>query len=53
MEVLPETLINRVVRTSKEVKLTVTTASKKNGLKKLVAYTMIKIREVGRYVVIT
>ena len=29
----PETLINNVVRTSNAVRLTVTTASKKNGLK--------------------
>ena len=34
---LPDTLINKVVRTSREVRLTVTTASKKKGLKKLVA----------------
>ena len=32
-----DTLMNRVVNTSREVRFTVTTASKKNGLKKLVA----------------
>ena len=33
---IPDTLINKVVSTSKAVKFTVTTASKKKALKKLV-----------------
>ena len=40
--------MNNVVSTSSEVRLTVTTASKKKGLKKFVVYTMIRMRVVGR-----
>ena len=50
---LPDTLINNVVRTSREVRLTVTTASKKKALKKLVAQTMLRMSMVGRQVVST
>ena len=45
------TLMNKVVRTRSAVRLTVTTASKKKGLKKLVIYTIERIKTVGRYVV--
>ena len=40
--------MNKVVRTRRAVRFTVTTASKKKGLKKLVAYTMARIRTLGR-----
>ena len=43
-----ETLINIVVSTSIAVRFTVTTASKKNGLKKLVAWPIMLRRTVGR-----
>ena len=43
-----ETLINKVVRTRRAVRFTVTTASKKKGLKKFVAYTMKRMKMVGR-----
>ena len=43
-----ETLINKVVKTRRAVKLTVTIASKKKSLKKFVAYTMLRRRNVGR-----
>ena len=46
-----ETLMNKVVKTRREVRLTVTTASKKKSLKKFVAYTMLSRRNVGRYIV--
>ena len=46
-----DTLMKRVVSTSSEVRFTVTTASKKKGWKKLVAYTMPRMNTVGRKVV--
>ena len=41
-------LMKRVVRTRREVRLTETIASKKNSLKKLVVYTMVSTRMVGK-----
>ena len=43
-----DTLMKRVVSTSSEVRFTVTCASKKNDLKKLVAYTIQMMKTVGR-----
>ena len=43
--------MKRVVSTSWEVRFVETTDSKKKGLKKLVAYTIARIRSEGRYVV--
>ena len=43
-----ETLMNKVVKTNCDVRLTVTTASKKKGLKKFVAYTIARMKTDGR-----
>ena len=45
---LCDTLIKRVVKTKRAVRLTVTTASKKKSLKKFVEYTIVRISTVGR-----
>ena len=44
----PDKLMNKVVRTRRAVRFTVTTASKKKGFTKLVAYTITRIKTLER-----